>query len=348
MKASPPLFKVAPALALAALLPACNNSRDNTNPFASASVTVPPPDGAALIFTSSVYSLTAGAGREIYSVSADGANVTRLTFCNNVSACDYAEAAPAPDRLRVGARRASVDTNGDGQVNEADGTALLFLDLKRGVEALLAPASRIVTGVDWSPATGTFLAYSGLPAGGGNQDLFTMDYNGQNDRNLTCPIDATAQCIPTVREVRPRLNSTESAAVFEKIDASGASQIAFFQSVSTQPALTTGPNDADPVFSPDSQHVAFRRLTDPSANDGRGSWDILTVAVDGTGLSVIANGPAYRGAPDWGTSGLAWAEADSSSQRLVVTGPSGTGAQTIVTQAAGATLSNPRWLKPPQ
>jgi hypothetical protein len=347
MKARSPL-RLAPALLLAALLPACNNSRDNTNPFASASVTVPPPDGAALIFMSSVYSLNVGAGREIYSASADGSNVTRLTFCNTVSACDYAEAAPAPDRIRVGARRASIDTNGDGQVNEADGTALIFLDLKRGVEALLAPASRIVTGVDWASSTGTFFIYSGLPAGGGNQDLFTMDYNGQNDRNLSCPADSTAQCVTTVREVRPRLNPTESAAVFERVDASGASQVAFFQSVSNQPALTTGPSDSDPVFSPDTTHVAFRRRTDASANDGRGSWDIMTVAIDGTGLTVIASGTAFRGAPDWGTTGLTWVEADASSQRLVVTGPNGTGPQTIVTQSAGAALSNPRWLKPPQ
>ena len=86
-------------------------------------------------------------------MNADGSNLTRLTFCNNNGACDYAEASAAPDRIRVGARRASVDNNGDGLINEADGMALVFLDLQRGVEALLVPASRRVTGVDWAPAT---------------------------------------------------------------------------------------------------------------------------------------------------------------------------------------------------
>ncbi len=346
MKASPLLRRLAPALLLATL-PACNNNnRDDTNPFASSAQTTPPPKGAALIFASGLYTLTPGAPRELFAVNADGSNLTRLTFCNSTSLCDYAEASPAPDRERVGARRASVDNNGDGRIDESDGTALVFLDLRRGVEALLVPASRRVTGVDWAPSTGTFFVYSALPAGGGNEDLFTIDYNGQNDRNLTCPSDASAQCNVAMRERRPRLDTSESAAAFQRIDASGASLVALFGSFSNQPALTAGPNDADPVFSPDARRVAFRRQTDANAIEGFGSWDIVTVAIDGTGLQVVATGAAYRGAPDWGTNGLAWAEADSSGQRLVVTGPDGSGARTIVTQAAGVALSNPRWLKP--
>ena len=346
MKALRSLPRLASALLLAALLPACNNSRDNTNPFAGAAQAVPPPKGAALIFASTVYSLTPGAGREIFSVDADGSNLTRLTFCNNISYCDYAEAAPAPDRVRVGTRRASVDNNGDGRIDETDGMALVFVDLSRGVEALLVPASRRVTGVDWAPASGDFFIYSALPAGGGNEDLFTIDFNGQNDRNLTCPNDAAAQCIVAVREGRPRLDPSESAAAFQRVDTTGVSQIAVFASFGNQPALTTGPNDADPVFSPDAKRVAFRRLTDAKANDGLGSWDIVTVAADGTGTQVVASGPAFRGAPDWGANGLAWAEADALGQRLVIAGPDGASPRTIVTQGAGVALSNPRWLKP--
>ena len=222
MKALPSLPRLACALVLVALLPACNNNRDDTNPFADAAQTAPPPKGAALIFASSVYSLTAGAGRELFAVNADGSNLTRLTFCNNLSACDYAEASAAPDRVRVGARRASVDTNGDGRVDEADGMGLVFVNLERGVEALLVPASRRVTGVDWAPTSGTFFVYSALPAGGGAEDLFTIDFNGQNDRNLTCPSDPSAQCDVTVRERRPRLDASESAAAFQRLLATGA------------------------------------------------------------------------------------------------------------------------------
>ena len=346
MKALPSLPR-AFALLVVVLLPGCNNSRDNSNPFAGAAQTVAPPKGSALIFASSIYSTTPGAGRELFAVDADGANLTRLTFCNNSAGiCDFAEAAPAADRVRVGARRASVDNNGDGLINETDGMGLVFMNLSRGVEAVLVPASRRVSGVDWAPSTSDFFVYSALPAGGGNEDLFTIDFNGQNDRNLTCPADPTTQCNVAVRERRPRLDSGESAAAFQRIDATGTSVIAIFASFGNQPALTTGPADADPVFAPDTRHVAFRRLTDAAANGGKGSWDIVTVAQDGTGAQVIASGPAYRGAPDWGVNGIAWAEADAAGQRLVVTGPDGSGARTIVTQPAGIPLDNPRWLKP--
>src|SRR5262249_12075840 len=155
------------------------------NPFAGAARTVPPPEGAALLFTSGVWSTSPGAPRELYSVSLDGSAVTQLTFCNdlvNGILCDSAEVSSAPDRLRVAVRRASVDSNGDGVVNEADGTALTFVDLKRGVEAVLVPASRRVSGVDWAP-NGDIIVYSSLPAGGGSEDLFRIDFNGQNDTN---------------------------------------------------------------------------------------------------------------------------------------------------------------------
>ncbi len=335
-----------PALLLPLLLPACGgNSRDQLNPFASAAITVPPPASAALVFTSSLYSITAGAGREIFSASADGGEVTRLTFCNQSSVCDYAEAAPAPDRERVGARRVSVDSNGDGRIDEADGAALVFLDLRRGIEALVVPASRRVSGVDWAPSTGDFYIYSALPGGGGNEDLFIVNYNGTEDRALTCALTSTTPCDATIRERRPRLDGPESQAVYQRVDAAGASVVALFANAASQVVLTSGPNDADPVFSPDNRRVAFRRLTSASTNAGQGSWDIVTVATDGTGLQTLASGPAFRGAPDWSTSGLVWAEADETGTRLVVTEPDGSAPRAIVTLQPSVSLANPRWLE---
>jgi len=339
------LARWASLLLLCAGLPACSNSRDNQNPFANAARTLPPSDRAVLLFTSNLYSVNGRAGRELYAVNADGAEVQRLSFCNDTSACDYAEASAAPDRERVGARRASVDTNGDGTVNEADGTALVFVDLRRGVEALLIPASRRVTGVDWAPASGDFFIYSALPGGGGNEDLFIVEYNGKNDRNLSCPADAATNCNVTVRERRPRLDSLESVATFQRVDAAGVSVVAIFANSASQPVLSAGPGDLDPVFSPDNRRVAFRRLTDAEANGGRGSYDILSVGIDGTGLSVLASGPAFRGSPDWGPAGLAWVEADDSGQRLVTTAADGSSARAIVTVPTTVALTNPRWLK---
>ena len=94
--------------------------------------------------------------------------------------------------------------------------------------------------------------------------------------------------------------------------------IAVFASFGTQPALTTGPNDADPVFAPDLKHVAFRRLTDATANGGLGSWDIVTVATDGTGApGDRETAPrTAAGPPDWeARAACAWAEADAAKPR---------------------------------
>jgi hypothetical protein len=334
------------ALALAACLPACGeNSRDETNPFVEAARTLPPPPGAAILFTASLYSLNAGAAREIYAVAADGSGITRLTYCNETSVCDYAEVAPAPDRERVGARRTAVDSNGDGLLNEADGAGLVFLDLRRGIEAVLVPASRRVSGLDWAPSTAEFFIYSALPGGGGNEDLFLINYNGQEDQALTCALGSPTPCNVAIRERRPRLDTLESQAVYQRVDAAGASVVALFSNAANQPGITSGPNDADPVFSPDNRRVAFRRLTDASANGGQGAWDILTVGLDGSALQTVATGPAFRGAPDWSTSGLTWAESDATGKRLVVTAADGSSPHAIATLQPNVTLTNPRWLK---
>jgi hypothetical protein len=148
-----------------------------------------------------------------------------------------------------------------------------------------------------------------------------------------------------VRERRPRLDSLESVATFQRIDAAGSSVVAIFVNSASQPLLTAGPTDLDPVFSPDNRRVAFRRLTDAAANDGRGSYDILSVAVDGTGLQVLASGPVFRGGPDWGPGGLAWVETDGSGQRLVTTAADGSAPRAIVTVPTTVALTNPRWLR---
>jgi hypothetical protein len=210
---------------------------------------------------------------------------------------------------------------------------------------VLVPASRRVSGVDWS-SSGDFFIYSALPAGGGNEDLFTIRYNGQDDSNLTCSNQSTTQCNVAIRERRPRLDALESQAIYQRIDAAGASSVVLFQSPLNQPVVTNGPNDADPVMSPDGRRVAFRRLTNATANGGAGSWDIVTIAIDGTSPSIVATGPAFRGGPDWKAEGLTWAEADEAGQRLMVAAPDGTNVRAIVTQPANIPLANPRWLPP--
>ena len=105
-------------------------------------------------------------------------------------------------------------------------------------------------------------------------------------------------------------------------------------------------SNADPAFSPDAQSVVFRRLT--AVADGNfGTWDILTVHLDGTGLQVLVSGPAFRGAPDWGPQGIVFPEVDLTKGQasLVVVQPDGSGRRTFFTLDPGYLLSSPRWLR---
>jgi hypothetical protein len=342
-------LSMVPAAALAAALGAC--STEPGNPFADAIQMVPPGPDAAIVFTSNSYAQGPGAPRELFAVEAGGGGLTRLTFCNvEPRRCDTAEAAPSSDRRRMAVLRVVDDTDGDGRLTEADGQSLLMSDLSRGVEGLLFPQSQEVSGVDWS-AVSEVLVYSAQGADG-NDDLFRVDPNGQNNRNLTAS--------PAVRERRPRIDPTGSIAVYERIEADGKGQIFIFNSTQNQGRVTSGGpgtaalpgtlyvvgSDADPDFSPDGQSIVFRRLTDVGTG-ARGSWDVLTVRTDGSGLEVVASGPAFRGAPDWGPEGIVFAEVDEAAgtSQLVVVQANGSGRRAIVSAPAAVEVSHPRWLQ---
>ena len=333
-----------PAIAAAALLGACNTTYDN--PFANSNPTVAPRADATIVYTSNGYAARPGSPDEVFGVGDAGAGVTRLTFCNtSTRLCSSIEAAPAPDRLRVALRRVDADGNKDGQLTAADGEALLVVDLARSVEGGLLESNAKVSGIDWSPS-GDVLVYSAAGEGG-IDDLYRADPNGQNTRNLTST--------NTVRERRPRIDPSGSAALFERIDVDGKGQIWLFSSTGTQVRVTTGGDgsaalagtpylvgsDADPDFSPDGRSVVFRRLT---GSGGPGTWDIMTARLDGTGLTTLVTGAAFRGAPDWGPKGIVFSEIDSASARLVVIQGDGSGRQVLVTLGPSFDISYPRWL----
>jgi hypothetical protein len=87
----------------------------------------------------------------------------------------------------------------------------------------------------------------------------------------------------------------------------------------------------------------FRRLVS-TGNGGFGVWDLLVVAYDGSSQRVLASGPVFRGAPDWGPQGIAFVEIDAGAGRasLIVLQPDGSRRTELV--SGSALISNPRWL----
>jgi Tol biopolymer transport system component len=321
---------------------ACN--RDYPNPFSQSTTSHPPPASAAIIFTSALWSTTAGSGREVYSVNLDGSGLTQLTNCNGGDTpCDTAEVSPAPDRTRVYARRT---------LGEQPGLpSLVFLDLGRSVGTEVIPSSIAASSVDWSPLDGVVI-YTGRGEAG-TDDLFAMDPNGQNNRNVSQSA--------SIRERAARIDPTGSVAVYERLDGltTGKTRIFVFQNSATQVQITSGGpgtdvltgtdyivgSDTDPDYSPDGRTIVFRRLT-AAGNGGLGTWDICTVTTTGTNLTVIATGNLHRGAPDWGPRGIVFTETDvaAGESRIVVMQPDGSGRQVPFTQQSRFNLGTARWL----
>ncbi len=320
---------------------------DSPNPFVPQARTLPIPADARLLFTSDAYTTRPGAPREVFSARADGGDVQRLTFCNSdEKACDTLEADASPDRRRLVMRRATGDTNRDGRVGDGDDAGLVAVDLARGLEATIVQPSVQVGGVDWSPVD-DLVAYSGVGVDG-PEDVWGIQANGRDNGTL---VSADG-----VRERRPRLNASASAALYERIASDGKAVI-WIVNAGTQPATLGGdpgaplPDspyvvgaDTDAAFAPDGRSFVFRRLTGTGLSP-LGTWDLMTMAFDGVPPRLIAGSPnVYRGAPDWGPNGIVFPEFDGSQWRLVLIAPDGSNRRALVTLPAGQRLTSVRWL----
>lgn len=341
-------MRVFPSAVIAATL-VLGCARTYDNPFAGSNPTDPPPAGASIVFTSNVHNARPGTGREIFAAEESGADATRLTFCGEAGAlCSSLEASFGPDRRRAVVRRVLTDTDSDGRLTGADGESLVLVDFERSVEGALLPAAARVSSVDWS-AISDVVVYSGV-GNGGLEDIYRVDPNGQNNRNITTT--------PGVRERHPRVDPTGSIAVFERIDATGKGEVWVFFTTQAQTRITSGGaagpalpltpyvvgSDADPDYSPDGRSIVFRRLR--ALGDGRlGHWDLMTVSSEGTGLTTIVSGPAYRDAPDWGPRGIVFAETNSDGRtEIVIVGPDGSNRRSALTVGSGVDLGATRWL----
>jgi Tol biopolymer transport system component len=328
------------ALVAVSLVLAASCGNEGGNPFAALISSRPPSADAALLFVSGSWAESPGQARELFALDATGSRVERLTRCSESSApCDFLQVAPSSDRDRVMAIRTTPGA-------EAGTSTAYYMDLSRAVETVVFPRRR-VDAIDWSP-DGSFVVFSAVVPQTSQEDLFYSSPNGQGEENLTQS--------PTVRERAPRIDPGGQTAVFERIDESGVGRIYVFANTPVTSGPATGPAlpgtpyvvgcDADPVFSPDRANVAFRRLTGVG-NGGLGTWDLLTVRLDGTSTpTVLATGPLYRGAPDWGRKGILYVETDAaaSSSQLVLVQADGTGRTVLRTEDAGFGMGSPRWL----
>jgi Tol biopolymer transport system component len=315
----------------------------------------PPPAQADLVFSSNLYDPTSEGGDDLFAFDIATSTVTRLTFCNQGGAvCEMVEACPSTDRNRLAVRRVTSDADGDGSLTERDGAALFFLDLSRAVESPLSAAGESVTGVDWSPQASQ-VAFSAR-AGAALDDLFRRDVAPD-----TTNVNLTSS--PQLGERRPRFDATGLAVVYEQVDETGKGTVWRLGGGSAGVQLTKGGpgerrlatgeivgTDTDPCYSPDGLQIAFRRLVSATAGP-RGEWNIMVAVLPygtASGERVIDGGPAFRGAPDWGTRGILFVRTDEATGTTALMLASDSGeTKALLTLEAPARIGYPRWLRSP-
>jgi hypothetical protein len=336
--------RLAGPLAVAVLGASCQTNYES--PF-TRPVAAPAPTAATLVFVGNAHDAAPGAPRELFALDDRGGAPTRLTACaQRTPTCEFVSVAPSHDRNRVAAQRRA-DANRDGVIGADEDDGIYVVDLTRGVEGqTIAPKG--ISGIDWSPVDDV-LVYAARGEGG-IDDLWSAFPDGSSDGNRSLTAD--------VRERGFRFSPNGQILAYERSTAGLPSEVWLYRTLQQQAKVTTGGDagaalpgthyvigsDADPDFSPDFTSIVFRRLTGLGER-GRGTWDILTISTSGTDLKTLASGPAFRGAPDWGTKGIVFAETPvgGTATNLVVMDPFGN-RRVVFTQGASFALDSPRWL----
>jgi TolB protein len=162
----------------------------------------------------------------------------------------------------------------------ADGNAELFvLDLTSGRNTRLTRSSGIDTSPAWSP-NGREIAFTSDR--GGTPQIYLMDADGLNVRRISVDGNYNDSAAWSPRGDR--------LAYVSRVERKFQIQLMDVATGRVTP-LTSQGNNENPRFSPDGRHLVF-------ASDRAGSYDIYTMAVDGTDVRRLTKGgDAFT--PDW-------------------------------------------------
>ena len=224
------------------------------------------------------------------------------------------------------------------------------MDLSRAVEGR-ARARQARTSPGRGLVAGRGDPYYSAAASATDDDLFQITSNGQSNQNLT---STTVQ-----RERRPRFSLRRDRArlrAHRRHCPRRRSQLATFaRPAHPDPGRAAGEasantpyvvgSEADPVFSPDSKFLLYRRLV-ATGNGGLGQW----VAHDhphrhrerDSDALLASGGGAYRGAADWNSDGIVFVETVSGSgPQLVFVDATRRSRRVLMTAGAGFDIGFP-------
>ncbi|MBD3271309.1 MAG: T9SS type A sorting domain-containing protein, partial [Elusimicrobia bacterium] len=244
------------------------------------------PTDADLIFVSNRD--TGSRRTEIYAISVDGSNVTRITdssYHHFISAVD-------PTKRYILTSRAEEDTNEPSGLGDEDKRSLWIIDLELMQETRLTDPADHAEGDSFSP-DGYWIVFHMIKSGQTTSDLYKIRINGTQLTQLTQTTDAV--------ESDPSWSPDGEKIVFDYLDADPGRFVLKTMNtdgtniqdlydggpgVST-PAFPAG--NYDPSWSPDGQWVVFERaVSSNNENWGNGIWHIYKVRADGTDITDLS------------------------------------------------------------
>ena len=231
------------------------------------------PDGSQIVFVSQ----SSFPSVDIFAMNADGSNLRQLTQSD-----DQTDSRPSwsPDGSRIAFLSSSADGRMVG-VMDADGSNVHILTPDLGAAAASTPIS-------WSP-DGTRLAFSGVEETTGKLDIYVVNADGSDFRNVTQADghDMLPDWSPVGEQIAFMSDRDGNLDIYV-ISADGSD----LRNLTNDPA-----QDKNPQWSPDGTQIVFDSL-------GRSdSTDIYVINADGSNLRNLTNDDRDDYSPVWSPDG---------------------------------------------
>jgi Tol biopolymer transport system component len=252
------------------------------------------PKTAAILFVSNRD--TGSRRTEIYSMDADGKNITRLTFTKE----HHFLVAMDRSRQYIVASRVVEDTAPPSGLSDEDRKSIWLLDLKNKEEFRLTDLRNHAEGRSFSPDS-EWIVFLMKKDDKGQVDIYKIRRDGSGLKNLTNTPFATegdpAWSLDGKTIAFTYLDADSKRFLLKKMDVNGGNVKTVYDGGPGPSNRVFPAGNYDPAWSPDNQWLVFERaVKSGKENWGSGFWHIFKVRRDGSEIKdlSLAGGHADR------------------------------------------------------
>lgn len=242
----------------------------------------PLPSSAEILFVSNLD--TGDRTKEIYSMDANGGNITRITFTG-----DHHRILGIDRTKRyIAVTRIDKDTNPPSGLGDEDRKSLWILDLETREEKQLTNPNNNAEGDSFSP-DGEWIVFYMILSGDIQSDIYKIRRDGTNLTRLTYTEDAS-ESDPSWSNDGNKIAFVSFSAdtprfVLKVMNTDGSNVRTIYDSGDTISTPYFQPGVYDPSWSPDDQWIVFEKPVRYSGQNGdAGVWHVFKIHPDGTGL----------------------------------------------------------------